>query len=92
MNIKSFDQYNESLKDKMTGKMSEEEANELIIPLDSVGAGIDKKGNVYIAMKDGGYEYNGTNYIDEIDNNEWWETLSPKDKEIISNIKNNLKI
>ena len=54
----------------------------MINKLNSVGCGIDKDGIVYPQLQNGEYDLEMGNHISEIDN-EWFEQLSEKDKEIV---------
>ena len=86
MKLKKFNDWiNESVRDRMKPKITEEEANKLITPLKSVGCGIDKNGITYVMLTDGGYEYTGW-HIDLIENEEWWEKLTDEDRKIIDEI------
>lgn len=54
----------------------------MITKLNSVGCGIDETGEVYPQLQNGEYDLEMGNHISEIDN-EWFEQLSEKDKEIV---------
>ena len=54
---------------------------ELFIEMDGNGCFIDKTMGMILAKTfDGGLEYTG-DFIGEIDSEEWWDALTPKDKE-----------
>ncbi len=57
----------------------------MINKLNSVGCGIDEDGIVYPQLQNGEYDLDNGNHYLEIDNEEWFSSLSEKDKETISN-------
>lgn len=57
----------------------------MINKLNSVGYGIDEDGIVYPQLQNGEYDLENGNHYLEIDNEEWFLSLSEKDKETISN-------
>jgi len=54
-----------------------------ITELKSVGCGIDENGLVYPQLKNGEYDISNMTHILDIDNKEWFEKLSQKDKDIV---------
>lgn len=59
--------------------------------LSSVGCMIDQYGNTYVASLNDTVETftpneNDKFHLDEITNPDWWDSLSPKDKIVVTNI------
>ena len=57
----------------------------MINKLNSVGCGIDENGIIYPQLQNGEYDLDNGNHYLEIDNEEWFSSLSEKDKETIYN-------
>jgi|TARA_R110000824_G_scaffold199544_1_gene383518 hypothetical protein len=64
---------------------------ETMIEIESVGSIIDSNGITYPMMVDGGYDKDGGIHIHDIENEEWFESLSEKDLEIVGGIIDSLK-
>jgi len=54
--------------------------------LKSVGCHINEKGYTYPTLKDGEIDLSNPFHIEDIEENEWFNTLSKKDKAIVETI------
>ena len=57
--------------------------------LKSVGCHIDKDGYTYPTLRDGSPDLEDPCHIDDITNDEWYDSLSQKDRDVIESLRGN---
>ena len=61
-----------------------------LVNLESVGNVIDENGVTYPMLVDGGYDVFGGIHIHDIENEEWFESLSEDDLDVVGEISDSL--
>jgi hypothetical protein len=70
--------------------MTKREKTMKLVNLESVGNIIDEKGVTYPMLADGGYDWLGGIHIHDIENEEWFESLSDEDLDVVGEISESL--
>jgi|TARA_R110002020_G_scaffold20041_2_gene68702 hypothetical protein len=70
--------------------MKKREKTMKLVNLESVGNVIDESGVTYPMLADGGYDIFGGIHIHDIENEEWFESLSEEDLDVVGEISDSL--
>ena len=70
--------------------MTKREKTMKLVNLESVGSVIASNGITYPMLVDGGYDEDGGIHIHDIENEEWFESLSDEDLDVVGEISESL--